>query len=550
MASAEQNRRRARVLQLQARARAVQAAPTAPIDSPPTLGPSTATPMTRPTMTERATDLMQGLNRSLLSGMTIGASPSMLGVADAALGRGSVPEMVTARQRELEATDPRVRMPAEVLGGVATGGLMAPGRTVAQQYLLGSGLGGLYGFNVTPGALEERAVPAMAGAGAGAAGTALSRGLGRLISPQSSPSVQAVKQSGVEITPGQALGGAGRRAEEIAKSAPILGDFVRAAEKRGLDQFNIAATNQALAPLGRQIPPMTNPGRSVMKAARNIFRESYEEAIPSDTVLRYTREMADDISQVGRVGNNRLDDKGRRVIQGAVDRIRQTGDMRQGMKGSDAQDVLSYLRREQRQFGASQDPWDQRTAEVLNDLEDVFQNQLEIAVGPERAGLLRNANAAYANWKRIERAGSMLGAEEGVFTPAQLQNATRALDRSTDKAAFNRGEALMQNVSEPAKAVLAPKYPDSGTVGRGLGIGGALATGGGMIDPLTAGTVAGGLTGAGLMGYTPPAQRALANALAGRQGPNYQAIRALLQQGAPVAGAASGMIGANATRRP
>ena len=67
-------------------------------------------------------------------------------------------------------------------------------------------------------------------------------------------------------------------------------------------------------------------------------------------------------------------------------------------------------------------------------------------------------------------------AEEGVFSPAQLQNAVRAMDKSKDKARFAEGKALMQDLSESGKTVLGSKVPDSGTPYRTMA--GILASGG------------------------------------------------------------------------
>lgn len=46
----------------------------------------------------------------------------------------------------------------------------------------------------------------------------------------------------------------------------------------------------------------------------------------------------------------------------------------------------------------------------------------------------RNLNRAYANHARVRDAASRGGADEGVFTPAQLHSAVRAGDRSTAEA--------------------------------------------------------------------------------------------------------------------
>jgi hypothetical protein len=58
--------------------------------------------------------------------------------------------------------------------------------------------------------------------------------------------------------------------------------------------------------------------------------------------------------------------------------------------------------------------------------------------------------------------------QDETFTAAQLQNAVRALDPSKHKKAFAKGEALMQDLSGPAKNVLTNRVPNSGTTDRAL----------------------------------------------------------------------------------
>jgi hypothetical protein len=82
---------------------------------------------------------------------------------------------------------------------------------------------------------------------------------------------------------------------------------------------------------------------------------------------------------------------------------------------------------------------------------------------PQYAQALKATNEGWANFVRVQRASSMLGAENGIFTPEQLQSAVRALDVSRNKGAFARGEALMQDLSESARTAMGNRVPDSGT---------------------------------------------------------------------------------------
>ncbi|MEG7603096.1 hypothetical protein, partial [Listeria monocytogenes] len=89
----------------------------------------------------------------------------------------------------------------------------------------------------------------------------------------------------------------------------------------------------------------------------------------------------------------------------------------------------------------------------LGDAYKQLQSELRDLVtrsNPAHADELKAINTGWASFKRIQNAAAKVGSEEGVFTPAQLQNAVRALDRSKDKARFAEGNALMQDLSGAA----------------------------------------------------------------------------------------------------
>jgi hypothetical protein len=131
---------------------------------------------------------------------------------------------------------------------------------------------------------------------------------------------------------------------------------------------------------------------------------------------------------------------------------------------------------------------------------------------PTHAEQLSRINEGWANYARIRQASSMVGAENGIFTPNQLQSTVRALDKSVGKGNFAKGNALMQDLSEAGKNVLGQKYPDSGTAGR-LALGAGLAGGLAAVNPAA---LAGAAVGA--LPYTAPGQRLAAALLTKRPG--------------------------------
>ena len=86
-------------------------------------------------------------------------------------------------------------------------------------------------------------------------------------------------------------------------------------------------------------------------------------------------------------------------------------------------------------------------ADAIREVQSSLRGAVERSAGPEAAAELQAANTAWANFVRIQDAASRIGAKDGIFTPAQLTAAVRAKDGSGRKAAFARGDALMQDLA-------------------------------------------------------------------------------------------------------
>lgn len=113
------------------------------------------------------------------------------------------------------------------------------------------------------------------------------------------------------------------------------------------------------------------------------------------------------------------------------------------------------------------DDYDVRTmGDAVQEAQNAMRRMVE-NVNPAYQGELAKINQGYANFKKVQNAASKVGAQEGVFTPAQLHAAVRAGDPSKDKARFSEGNALMQDLSTAGKSTLSQTVPDSGTPMRG-----------------------------------------------------------------------------------
>jgi len=338
----------------------------------------------------------------------------------------------------------------------------------------------------------------------------LARPVAAMVSPTVDPNVRALMAEGITPTTGQILGGGYKRFEEGLTSIPVIGDFIKSAQGRAVEQLNTAAFNRALKPIGSSLPSGTT-GREAVQFVSDKLDDAYGKLLPKMTV------QADPVFGT-EIGNLR-----QMVAQGAIDpnavrafdRFLDTNVVnkfqgQQAITGQTLKQIQSDLRERINLLGASTDANQRLMGQALQEVQDQFR-QLVIRSNPANAAELKAIDTGYANFKRVQRAAGLTGAEEGIFSPAQLQNAVRAMDRSKDKSRFATGQALMQDLSETGKVVLGNKLPDSGTPYRSLA---ALIASGGAAGAGYPTLAAGMLAGPAL--YSAPGQRLAATLLTAR----------------------------------
>ncbi|MBK5204060.1 MAG: hypothetical protein JJD98_01220 [Polaromonas sp.] len=365
------------------------------------------------------------------------------------------------------------------------------------------------------------------GAATGGVLSGAAGGVSRLISPNASKNanLQLLKKEGVQPTIGQTLGGWANSLEEKAQSLPIVGDAITAARQRANDQLNKAAFNRALSPIGETLPKNIPLGGSAVEYTSSRLGAAYDQLLPKLTT------QADDQFATGlnnlrsSVQSGALDPKYSTLFDKTLQtRVLDKFQGQNSMTGQTLKDTESFLGNEIKRFGMSQDP----DARLLGDAYKEVQSQLRSLVtrsNPQYADELSAINTGWANFKRVQNAAAKVGADDGVFTPSQLQSAVRVMDKSKDKARFAEGNALMQDLSGAAKSQMGGKIADSGTAGRLMM--GAGALGSGLLHP----AIPVGLLG-GAAAYTPPVQSLLRGLVSSRPD-SAQAIAEALRQASP-----------------
>lgn len=375
----------------------------------------------------------------------------------------------------------------------------------------------------------EKAKQIGIGAALGPAAQLGGEALARIIKPNTAQSVKDLMSEGITPTPGQILGGRWQVLEDKLTSVPILGDAIASARGKGIDELNVAAYKRALEPLDVPVQTPLGPaqnsvkpykvpttaGREAVASVRQQIGDAYDKLLPK-VQFKADNDFATDIQNLQSMAANLPPEQaarfervlknqviGKMTPQGSMD-----GQTLKGIEsdiGSLATGLKSDSAFDNRQLGAA-----------LDEVRAAIRSNLERA-NPQYADELKAANTAWANYTRIRDAASRQGAGEGKFTPAQLSAAVRAGDKSKGKRAFSEGDALMQDLSDPAKEVLASKYPDSGTAGRTLA---GLLTGAGAVGGTAAAPGIGlpALAGAGLgiAPYLPGGRQAAAALLARR----------------------------------
>jgi hypothetical protein len=351
---------------------------------------------------------------------------------------------------------------------------------------------------------------AAAGALIGGAAIPVASGIGNMVSGVADPIRQRLAQAGVQMTPGQILGGALQRTEDKLTSVPVLGDFIKNGQQRSVQSFNRAAYNSALEPIGQSVPDNVGTGSAGVDYVRREIGKVYDSIAPRATFVadhNFNGDVAAiraNLAQNAPGSLNQFDN----IVQNQVTDKLQHGFVLDGQQWGNTRSTISGIARNQRLGNATPD--NRTLADALDELNNAINAGVARSSPPEVTQDLARANAAYSQYKQIERAAGMAGASNNgnIFTAAQYANAVRRGATASQKAT-NSG--LNGQLASDASDVLGGKYPDSGTVGRslltlGLGAAAGHAAAPGVVIPAAVGI------GVGSIPYTSYGQR-LAQAL-------------------------------------
>jgi hypothetical protein len=434
-------------------------------------------------------------------------------------------QTVQRKMKPFQEANPMTFGAGQIGGGMLTGGAlmkgagMIPSFARANPYIQGAAIGGVSGA-LTPTetgtsgieALQE--VPQKAGVGilGGVGGTALGRGIANVVAPKLSEAAQKLIGEGVNLTPGQMMGGALRKIEDKLTSVPLLGDIIDYSRTKGIEEFNKAAYKRALEPIGGVVPKET--GRAGVEAVKTQISDAYNTLLPKMTFVP-DKPLYDSLSRLDKVVVG-LPKPETKMVADNVKAIIQKHMPENGLiSGNSYKAIESDLGELASNYAGAKG-----TDAMVGNAYKQALGQVRQALSrsnPDYAEELGNINKAFANFARIRRAGSMANTQE-MITPSQLANAVKAADESAGKGATATGKALMQDLTDAGVQVLPSKVPDSGTAGRNALVSALMGAGGASSYSAypTVTALGAGLAGATALPYAPGVRNLVTTAIGKR----------------------------------
>lgn len=351
----------------------------------------------------------------------------------------------------------RAALTGAAVGGVAGAGSGTDPASRAQNAMMGAGIG------AATGAAFQAGGNALAASGRNAAANP--------------SSVRQLTNEGVRVTPGQAIGGPFKRVEDAMTSLPITGAVVNQSRRTGLRDFNLATMNRELSHIGQRIPQGQRAGRDAFATAWRLSSQAYDDALQGVQFVP-DQQVQQSVAQVMATSPQTV----RAQLQGLVDDV-VTPNLGGPIDGATWKRVDADLGKLIRAAdNASQNQVGQNLLrDSLRQIQLAWQGGLERAA-PRAAQGVAAADRTRAGLERIRQAlqNPATGAQDELFTGAQLNRAAQQMDTSAGNRQFAQGQALTQDWAQAAQQVLPSAVPDSGTASRllvGGAVGGTGATG-------------------------------------------------------------------------
>lgn len=390
-------------------------------------------------------------------------------------------------QRDVEDTFARNRPKAAALGkgtgnavtalvpvGPVASAALAPRALNAAKGAVTAGLTGAAYAAADRGAPKERLRSAASaatnpvvlglGAGLGALSPALP-GAPKKVRPQT-----VLKAAGVQLTPGQKVGGLVKTTEDLAQRAPILGPAISGARERANEQLSRAVALRALEPVGKTLPKNIPAGFDTVKYVDDALGQVYDDAAAMVPRVAPDAAFADDLTRIAERKADLPDN-----LQATFDSIVSNRLNRLGgeVSGAQLKAIHGELGGVQRQYAGKGG-----AEAILGDMIGDVRRSLMGLMGranPEAADMIARADQGWSIYTMLNSAAGAAQGRGGVPTPGQLGTAVRQAGNKYSSKAVGRGEAKLQDLVTAAQRVMPDQFGNPGTA-NALGLG-ALAVG-------------------------------------------------------------------------
>jgi hypothetical protein len=290
--------------------------------------------------------------------------------------------------------------------------------------------------------------------------------------------------------------------------------MIKGGQRRTIDEFNRAVYARTLAPLGDEGLAVANSapiGREGITKVGDYLSQKYNQALDASVPSRLDPQFQQSTTQLLGMVPQALRQDFISTLTNAVGSKVTSGVLTPQAAKAAESELGQAIGNYKSSSSASERVLGQALQQAQANLRAMIARS-----NPETGPLIQNINQGWANLTQLEKAGSMLGAKEGVISPANYMNAIKSSDQSVRDRAFARGQARNQDLGQAASSVLPNSYPDSGSIGRILAAG---ALGGGGVALAASHPLAIGAGALGMLPYTPLGQKAMAALLAKRPVP-------------------------------
>lgn len=302
---------------------------------------------------------------------------------------------------------------------------------------------------------------------------AIGAGVGRLVpalpskSKRVRPEVQALAREGVQMTPGQALGGNVQRMEDASTSVPLLGAVVDRAKQRSVESFNRAAVERALRPIGEKLSAKTETGSDAILEAAQKLQERFQQIVPKSGMVVNDPAVVQQLSDLSNITAEMTDEASNTlskiINQRLVKRI-QDGKL----TGEAFKRVESELGEIAGKYTKAPNIADQDVGRGINFVLETLRDGLG-RQNPTYAKALTNAKKGYARLATLEKAASVPGVIGGMATPKGLRTEYVKSDKSVRRRATAQGRRSDQAFYDAGATVLPATMGDSFTPSRLMG---------------------------------------------------------------------------------